>query len=168
MISRRYLLGKGIEKHLDKVILIGDKAGKELTLETQLGKMKKEWAPLCFNCAETYRDTETYILKGVDEVRGWHVHEVRDRLNLCLVKGVDEVRNESMYIRLHNRKYLGFGHSGRAHSPLRSHDVLALQQALPRGDRSVEQQADVNEWVSRALAEGPEVLDVPAANFRQC
>jgi hypothetical protein len=32
--------------HLDAVVDIGEKAGKEYTIETSLAKMKKDWEPL--------------------------------------------------------------------------------------------------------------------------
>jgi len=47
---------------------IGDKSGKELGIENQLRQMQTDWDEVAFDCAEPYRSTETYILKGVDEV----------------------------------------------------------------------------------------------------
>lgn len=43
---------------------IGDRSGKEYQIEMQLAKMKSEWEPICFDCEEKYRTTDTYILKG--------------------------------------------------------------------------------------------------------
>lgn len=40
----------------------------DLRIEKQLKKMKADWEPVAFDCSEPYRTTETYILKGADDV----------------------------------------------------------------------------------------------------
>jgi dynein heavy chain len=47
---------------------IGERSGKELAIDNQLKNMKKQWEGVLFDCNEPYRSTETYILKGADEV----------------------------------------------------------------------------------------------------
>ncbi|CAE8715743.1 unnamed protein product [Polarella glacialis] len=47
---------------------IGDRSGKEKAIENQLKNMQVAWEKVFFDCSEAYRTTETYILKGADEV----------------------------------------------------------------------------------------------------
>ena len=60
-------LDAGMLGKCEKVEIIGDKAGKEFSLEKQLEKMKKEWEPVEFSFDEKYRTTGTYILKGSED-----------------------------------------------------------------------------------------------------
>lgn len=46
---------------------IGDRAGKEFSLEKSLKQMKLEWEPVEFDLSGFYRTTGTYILKGADD-----------------------------------------------------------------------------------------------------
>eukprot|EP00928_Gymnodinium_smaydae_P009061 TRINITY_DN13347_c0_g3_i1.p1 TRINITY_DN13347_c0_g3~~TRINITY_DN13347_c0_g3_i1.p1 ORF type:complete len:4331 (+),score=1052.12 TRINITY_DN13347_c0_g3_i1:55-13047(+) len=62
------LLEMGVEQHANTISEIGDRSGKELAIENQLTAMKGAWNELQFDCKEPYRSTETYILKGADEV----------------------------------------------------------------------------------------------------
>lgn len=58
----------GMVEHAEKIADIGDRSGKELSIENQLHAMQKAWETVFFDCSEPYRTTETYILKGADEV----------------------------------------------------------------------------------------------------
>jgi len=58
----------GMVNHAEEVADIGDRSGKELGIENQLHAMQKAWEAVEFDCKEPYRTTETYILKGADEV----------------------------------------------------------------------------------------------------
>jgi dynein heavy chain len=60
-------LNSGMIAKLEQVEIIGDRAGKEFSLEKQLKKMKAEWEPVEFDLSEKYRTTGTYILKGSEE-----------------------------------------------------------------------------------------------------
>merc|ERR1719424_911364 len=60
-------LDSGMIAKLEQVEVIGDRAGKEFSLEKQLKKMKAEWEPVEFDLSEKYRTTGTYILKGSEE-----------------------------------------------------------------------------------------------------
>ena len=63
-------VGLGMLPHAKAIQDIGDRAGKELAIETQLLAMQSAWDKTVFQCNEPYRTTETYILKGADEVIG--------------------------------------------------------------------------------------------------
>jgi dynein heavy chain len=54
--------------HAQEIQDIGDRSGKELSIEKQLRSMKAAWEDVKFDCSEPYRTTETYILKGADDV----------------------------------------------------------------------------------------------------
>ncbi|CAE7187706.1 Dnah1 [Symbiodinium necroappetens] len=58
----------GMLDHVSTISDIGDRSGKELSIETQLTNMMRAWDSMKFDCSEPYRTTETYILKGADEV----------------------------------------------------------------------------------------------------
>jgi len=64
----KQFLDMGMHEHADKIGEIGDRSGKQLAIETQLNAMKDAWGDVKFDCSEPYRNTETYILKGADEV----------------------------------------------------------------------------------------------------
>jgi len=61
------LLDIGLLNYVQEVEAVGDRAGKEYTLEKALRKMKEDWEPLMFDLSEKYRKTGTYILKGDGE-----------------------------------------------------------------------------------------------------
>ncbi|CAK9050585.1 Dynein axonemal heavy chain 1 (Axonemal beta dynein heavy chain 1) (Ciliary dynein heavy chain 1) (mDHC7) [Durusdinium trenchii] len=58
----------GLVPHAAAIADIGDRAGKERNIETQLKTMQAAWDKVFFDCSEPYRTTGTYILKGADEV----------------------------------------------------------------------------------------------------
>eukprot|EP00452_MALV-II_sp_L67-6_P000279 gene279-69_t len=66
-----FSLNKFLEMNLlpkvDDIEAIGDRAGKEFSLEKSLKQMKAEWEPVEFDLSSFYRTTGTYILKGADE-----------------------------------------------------------------------------------------------------
>lgn len=66
--SLQNFIDLGLPEHVGPVSDIGDRSGKEYQIERQLAKMKAEWEPLEFDSKEFYRTTETYILKGSEEV----------------------------------------------------------------------------------------------------
>jgi dynein heavy chain len=55
-----------LNKHMESIVKIGETAGKEFAIETQLDKMEEEWQSVMLQI-EDYRDTGTFILKGFDE-----------------------------------------------------------------------------------------------------
>lgn len=64
----KQFLDLGMLEHAKQANEIGDRSGKELSIENQLNTMKAAWETVRFDCSEPYRTTETYILKGADEV----------------------------------------------------------------------------------------------------
>ncbi|CDI85223.1 hypothetical protein EPH_0053350 [Eimeria praecox] len=62
------LLDKGIAECTDFVVELGELATKESYLEKALQAMKTEWERIKFDFPETYKDTDTYILKGTEEI----------------------------------------------------------------------------------------------------
>lgn len=64
----RRLLQLSLVAHTKDLLEIGERSGKELAIEKQLAAMKQAWKEMKFECAEPYRATETFILKGTDEV----------------------------------------------------------------------------------------------------
>jgi dynein heavy chain len=63
-----FLKGMNMLPHAHEIQEIGDRSGKELGIEKQLNSMKAAWEDVRFDCSEPYRTTETYILKGADDV----------------------------------------------------------------------------------------------------
>jgi dynein heavy chain len=61
------LLKLGLLNQINEIEKVGDRSGKEFTLEKTLLRMKEEWEPLLFDLSEKYRKTNTYILKGEGE-----------------------------------------------------------------------------------------------------
>jgi dynein heavy chain len=55
-------------KKADAIGDIGDRSGKELSIENQLNNMKAAWEKVFFDCSEPYRTTGTFVLKGADDV----------------------------------------------------------------------------------------------------
>jgi len=64
----KHFVSMGMLEHVTKINDIGEKSGKELSIETQLTNMINAWDNMKFDCSEPYRNTQTYILKGADEV----------------------------------------------------------------------------------------------------
>ncbi|CAD7932621.1 unnamed protein product [Amoebophrya sp. A25] len=60
-------LGLGLQSMIEDIESIGDRAGKEFSLEKSLAAMKADWEPVAFDLSGFYRNTGTYILKGADE-----------------------------------------------------------------------------------------------------
>jgi dynein heavy chain len=58
----------GMVEQVEQLADIGDRSGKEFQIEKQLNAMKELWSPVMFDVSEQYRTTETWILKGSDEV----------------------------------------------------------------------------------------------------
>ena len=56
----------GLVKHMTDVEKVSEKAGKEFSIETALDKMAKAWESVIL-VIEPYRETGTFILKGIDE-----------------------------------------------------------------------------------------------------
>ncbi|CAE8619847.1 unnamed protein product [Polarella glacialis] len=54
--------------HVSTIADIGERSGKELSIENALNNMTAAWENMVFDCKEPYRTTETYILKGADDV----------------------------------------------------------------------------------------------------
>lgn len=63
-----YVLGLGLEKHIDAISRIGETAGKEYQIEKTLNLMEEQWSGVNLTIVD-YRETETYVLKGVDEIQ---------------------------------------------------------------------------------------------------
>ncbi|CAJ1398655.1 unnamed protein product [Effrenium voratum] len=64
----KHFIALGMTEHTGTISDVGDKSGKELAIETQLNNMITAWDNMRFDCSEPYRSTQTYILKGADEV----------------------------------------------------------------------------------------------------
>ncbi|KAL8455649.1 hypothetical protein Emag_000471 [Eimeria magna] len=62
------LLKKNVAEHTDFVVELGELALKESYLEKALQTMKAAWKDVIFEFKETYKDTDTYILKGTEEI----------------------------------------------------------------------------------------------------
>ena len=62
------LLEQNVGEHLEAINEQSDIASKEMSLEKTLDKMLAEWKPIDFDCMP-YRDTGTYILRGLDEIQ---------------------------------------------------------------------------------------------------
>eukprot|EP01033_Poteriospumella_lacustris_P000280 gene286-182_t len=65
-LTLQKLVDYGLGKNMTEVEKIAEKAGKEFSIETALDKMTKAWETVQL-IIESYRDTGTCILKGVDE-----------------------------------------------------------------------------------------------------
>jgi dynein heavy chain len=64
----QHFIDLGMVQKVEELSDIGDRSGKEFQIEKQLAAMKEAWGPIVFDCSEQYRTTETWILKGSDEV----------------------------------------------------------------------------------------------------
>ncbi|KAF4320280.1 hypothetical protein JM18_005063 [Phytophthora kernoviae] len=63
-----YVLGLGLEAHIDAISRIGETAGKEYQIEKTLNTMEEQWAGVNLTIVD-YRETETFVLKSVDEIQ---------------------------------------------------------------------------------------------------
>ena len=63
----KLLLDMGVENHMPAIQNISDVAEKEYKFEFALEKMRGEWHNFEFEISP-YKDTGTYVVKGVDEV----------------------------------------------------------------------------------------------------
>ncbi|KAJ0398628.1 hypothetical protein P43SY_007486 [Pythium insidiosum] len=63
-----YVLELGLEKHLETISRICETAGKEYQIEKTLNAMEEAWRSVNLTVVE-YRETETYVLKSVDEIQ---------------------------------------------------------------------------------------------------
>lgn len=57
----------GLHTHMTAISKVAEKAGKEYTIETTLVKMQEAWKGMPL-IVESYRETGTCIVKGVDEI----------------------------------------------------------------------------------------------------
>ncbi|KAL8439659.1 hypothetical protein Efla_004567 [Eimeria flavescens] len=62
------LINSNVTDHTDFVLELGELATKESYLERALQTMKDDWGHMIFEFKETYKDTDTYILKGTEEI----------------------------------------------------------------------------------------------------
>jgi dynein heavy chain len=65
-LTLQKLVDLGLVNAMGDVEKVAEKAGKEFGIETALDKMTKAWESVQL-VVESYRDTGTAILKGVDE-----------------------------------------------------------------------------------------------------
>uniref|UniRef100_K3W9Z0 AAA+ ATPase domain-containing protein n=1 Tax=Globisporangium ultimum (strain ATCC 200006 / CBS 805.95 / DAOM BR144) TaxID=431595 RepID=K3W9Z0_GLOUD len=63
-----YVLELGLEQHLETISRICETAGKEYQIEKTLNAMEEQWKTMNLVIID-YRETETYILKSVDEIQ---------------------------------------------------------------------------------------------------
>ncbi|KAG3225312.1 Dynein heavy chain 1, axonemal [Phytophthora cactorum] len=63
-----YVLDLGLEQHIDAISRIGETAGKEYQIEKTLNSMEEQWSGVNLTIVD-YRETETFVLKGVDEIQ---------------------------------------------------------------------------------------------------
>lgn len=63
-----YVLDLGLETHIDAISRIGETARKEHEIEKTLNSMDEKWSSLNLTIVD-YRETQTFVLKGVDEIQ---------------------------------------------------------------------------------------------------
>lgn len=63
-----YVLELGLDKHLEAISRISETAGKEFQIEKTLNMMEEQWKAINLTIVD-YRETETYVLKSVDEIQ---------------------------------------------------------------------------------------------------
>ncbi|KAH9113497.1 hypothetical protein AeMF1_012304 [Aphanomyces euteiches] len=63
-----YVLGLGLDAHIDTITKICETAGKEYQIEKALNAMEEQWKHISLTVVE-YRETGTFVLKAVDEVQ---------------------------------------------------------------------------------------------------
>ena len=54
--------------YMENIVKVGERAGKEYQIECALDKMSGEWADMFLDLAP-YRETGTYVLRGVDDLQ---------------------------------------------------------------------------------------------------
>eukprot|EP01029_Cantina_marsupialis_P009143 TRINITY_DN2137_c0_g4_i1.p1 TRINITY_DN2137_c0_g4~~TRINITY_DN2137_c0_g4_i1.p1 ORF type:complete len:4119 (-),score=1448.16 TRINITY_DN2137_c0_g4_i1:93-12449(-) len=57
-----------LQDHIEVIQKVGEKAGKEFQIEVALNKMNEEWENVMLEIM-SYRETGTFVLKGVDELQ---------------------------------------------------------------------------------------------------
>lgn len=60
-------LEMGLQKHIDVITKVAEKAGKEFSIEQQLDKMETEWKSVRFDVLP-YKQTGTFIIKASEEI----------------------------------------------------------------------------------------------------
>jgi dynein heavy chain len=65
-LTKVFALGLG--RHIEVISKVGEKAGKEYQIEQALDKMSSEWENVNL-FIDAYRETGTFILKGVDDLQ---------------------------------------------------------------------------------------------------
>eukprot|EP01041_Mallomonas_annulata_P000971 gene971-1882_t len=68
-LTLQSLCDMNLVHHMADVEKVSEKAGKEFSIEQALDKMQKAWETVQL-VIETYRETGTFILKGIDECMG--------------------------------------------------------------------------------------------------
>lgn len=63
-----YVLELGLDKHLETIQRICETAGKEYQIEKSLNAMEEQWKSMNLTVVD-YRETETFVLKSVDEIQ---------------------------------------------------------------------------------------------------
>jgi dynein heavy chain, axonemal len=63
-----HVINMNLARHIEVITKVGEKAGKEYQLEQALDKMAGEWAGAFLDIV-AYRETGTYVIKGVDELQ---------------------------------------------------------------------------------------------------
>ncbi|CCI45148.1 unnamed protein product [Albugo candida] len=63
-----YVLDIGLERHLDSITRICETSGKEFTIEKTLSTLEEQWRAVQLQVV-AYRETGTFVLKGVDEIQ---------------------------------------------------------------------------------------------------
>ncbi|EQC40888.1 hypothetical protein SDRG_01953 [Saprolegnia diclina VS20] len=63
-----YVLGLGLDKHIEAITKICETAGKEYQIEKALNAMEEQWKQVSLSIVD-YRETGTFVLKAVDEVQ---------------------------------------------------------------------------------------------------
>ena len=57
----------GLQKYIDMISKVAEKAGKEFSIEQQLDKMENEWKSVKFEVLP-YKQTGTFIIKASEEI----------------------------------------------------------------------------------------------------
>ena len=60
-------LEMGLQKYIDMISKVAEKAGKEFSIEQQLDKMEGEWKSVRFDVLP-YKQTGTFIIKASEEI----------------------------------------------------------------------------------------------------
>jgi len=60
-------LEMGLQKYIELISKVAEKAGKEFSIEQQLDKMENEWKSVRFEVLP-YKQTGTYIIKASEEI----------------------------------------------------------------------------------------------------